>query len=749
MATSMITLHHERPGTTRPQSKSKNRADFGELRLRRAQSSRRAARVLVWGGLAICASLAQAQAPAAPAAAPAVDTATFMTRAVQQYNGGDYQASIDGFARLLQLNPRDTTARFFRALAYGQLAVASERRALVARSQKRPEEAVEHERRATQHYASMAADLDELVKGGLTDSTAIIQLLDGVVQTKLAAYASGDYKERIAARAELLAQARQALDAYLHPPAGSAIAPPTGLNRVRGQYFRGVVIYRQALRPAEQAGQPDQTVDRARLTEAAEAMMALQDPASDKYVAKLLPEASRAEVSAWLSYASLYLGLIRTRQGNLEAVEGGLGSQGRFAQAKEFFEQAWKLDTGQEYPQGADQSAGRGLIPQIAEKHIPAIEQAMEGPGPAEDFFLDWESGLAYDTNVILLGDRTRLPRNIGRKDDVRFGTGMNLGYTLDLAKVSRELERWTVGVAGRASNSWHGSIHEYNEQNYGGSAALQYRMIDAWSGRQRMHGPLYASVQYDYDHFLLGNQGYLHINRVSPQFTLYTHDQYAVSSAGFHYEDRSYSERTAGPRFRRDGNYFAFDLSQSVDLVDMTELYKNLGWEPWGLAGDPADPSRYDPGDPKQDPTGYRRGLRPYLGLEYGWDSTRGSEFDTNRAMLVAGITVPLPYGVQFDCSGQWEWQDYYHRRSLVDFQRRGREDFVQRYRCGFERRFVLVPGNRVNRTTATMDRLVMSLRADAQFTDDDSNVQDRYREAIFSYDRAIWGLSVAFQFN
>ena len=185
----------------------------------------RVARVLVFGGMAMCASLGYAQASPSPATKPAIDTATFMSRAMRQYNSGDYQASLDGFSQLLQVNPQDTTVRLFRALACGQLAVASERRALVARSQGRPEEAVEHERRAAQQYTSMRGDIDELVRGGLTNATAIVQLIDGVVQTKLAAYATGDYKERVAARADLLAHARKALEAYVHPARGERPGP--------------------------------------------------------------------------------------------------------------------------------------------------------------------------------------------------------------------------------------------------------------------------------------------------------------------------------------------------------------------------------------------------------------------------------------------------------------------------------------------------------------------------------------------
>ncbi len=60
-----------------------------------------------------------------------------------------------------------------------------------------------------------------------------------------------------------------------------------------------------------------------------------------------------------------------------------------------------------------------------------------------------------------------------------------------------------------------------------------------------------------------------------------------------------------------------------------------------------------------------------------------------------------------------------------------------------------MLEPGDRANRAALKIDRLVMILRADVSLTDDDSNVQDRLGQAIFSYDRAVYGLSVAFQFN
>jgi len=702
---------------------------------------------LAFGMFLACAVPLPAQDPGGQAPP---DTSMFVRRAMQQLERGDYQACIDELARVLEVDPRNATARFCRALACGQLAVADEMQALRLRSDNRLEEAARLERTAADHYACMRRDIDELLRIGLTDATSIIQLIDGVVQTKLARHAPGGYRERLAARADLLAQARQSLQSYLRPRPGSGLSPPSGMNRVRAEFFLAVVVYRQALRPAEEPGQPDETADRQALDAAGVLMESQIDPASDNYIGKLLTDGPADEVRRWMSYANLYLGLIRTRQGSEDAVGGGLAFQSRYNEALEFYKQAWKLDTGDEYPQGEEKSEGRGLIPAIASRHVPELEKAVKSvAGPSEDLFIDWENGFAYDTNVTLLGNHSPLPPNIGRKDDFRFGTGTAVGYTVDLAKYSPSLDRWTFGALGRASSNWHSSIKEFNEQNYGGSVALQHKTLDAWDGGGTMHGPFYTSLQYDYDYYLLGNDGFLSLNRVSPQFTLYTHDQRAATSFGFRYELRDYQEPLAARRYNRDGNYYTFNVSESVNLVDMTSFYKSLGWQPWGLAYDPVDPEKYDSDDPRQDPTGYRRWLRPYIGFEYGWDSTAGTEYDMNHYLLASGISVPLPYGVVFDFNGQWEWQDYYHRGSMVDSRRRSREDFVQRYRFGFERRFVLVPGNRINRNTLTMDRVEMSLRADVQFTDDDSNVTNRAAGDVFSYDRAIWGLSVAFQFN
>ncbi len=665
-------------------------------------------------------------------ASPSDDPVMLMNRAIVSYNADKpeaYEACVRDLTQLLEMTPEDSAARFLRILAYGQLAWRQEDKDWPA---------------AAKHYLAMQGDLDRLL-ARLTDDFAIAQLINGVVLTKLAGYTGGTHDERIAARARLLPQARQALERYLRPPADSGLSAPEGLNRVRGEFFLAVVTYRLSLEPGTKEGEPDQLADRATLDRAAEMMAALADrPHLEELLPPDLPS-RESELQRWLSYPHFYLGLIRTRQGNDDAKQREYsGAKQHWQQAVDDFETAKQLDRFQ------DQSLSLDLIPKVAEDQIAGIQEAEKSLAkpaePAENIFVDWRLGFAYDRNVILLGRDTEAPVEIGRKKDERFGTGVVLGYTLDLAKLDEALDRWTLGLLGRASSSWHDDIHEFNEQDYGASAAITYEL---WRPRpDQRHGPLYVGLQYDYDYYLLGNDGFLRTNRISPRLTLFTFDQRGATTFSFAYEDRNYLEPLTDRDFDRDGNYFEFRLSQSFDLVDMTALYKSMGIDPWGWANDPVDPAKFSPDDLAHDTRGYRRWLQPYVEIEYGWDATKGKEFDDDHILLAAGFVLPLPYGLRFDFGGEWEWQDYNHP-SNVDYHREVREDFVQRYGFGLERRFVLVPGQRNNRRTVTIDRATMTVRGDIRFTDDHANIEDRLGQSIFSYRRAVYGLSVLFQFD
>jgi hypothetical protein len=221
----------------------------------------------------------------------------------------------------------------------------------------------------------------------------------------------------------------------------------------------------------------------------------------------------------------------------------------------------------------------------------------------------------------------------------------------------------------------------------------------------------------------------------------VYSFDRRSSTELYFRFADRTYSEPLYDRRFARSGDYYELGLAQSVKLVDMTGVYERWQIEPWGLPGDesfaqddPDYPSRY---------------LTPYFGAHYSWDQTDGEEFDLKEVGFLAGVRFPLPYGLELDAHGAFDWQNFRHRGSLVDYHRNGREDFVQRYGVGISRTFALRNGELANRYELEMDRVLMTIRAYANWTLDDSNVVDRFGQGVFEYDRAIYGLSVIFAFN
>ena len=115
---------------------------------------------------------------------------------------------------------------------------------------------------------------------------------------------------------------------------------------------------------------------------------------------------------------------------------------------------------------------------------------------------------------------------------------------------------------------------------------------------------------------------------------------------------------------------------------------------------------------------------------------------------MVTSVSRAQVPWGIDLDAAFDFEWQRY-QRGSLVDFHRRERRDFIQRYELALSRTFVLRAGRPENRARPAMDRVLMTLRAHATWTHDDSNVVDRLGQAIFEYDRTVYGVSVAFTFN
>jgi hypothetical protein len=584
-------------------------------------------------------------------------------------------------------------------------------------------------RRERDHYEQMLADVRVLARS-LKSPEVVVGLLEVIARTKMARLdelQAFDLKEGLApggASAEQLRhlaeghleQAARVLEAYLQ-------TGPVGEDATRIRFFLGVIRFRQAV-PQRARNEAPRHDDR-RLGQAEELM-------------KQLAGSDQIE-KRWRSYAELYLGLIATERGKYGT--DLRQRQAAFEEARTHLNQAGELDAVRDDKTNEWESASSYVIPEIIARQRPVLEQLEKEPAQLlpqfrNDFQLSVYTGAHRDTNVVLLGDRTDMPRGISNPRDFGFTLGTALDYIGDLGRWDHRLARWTVGVQGRVRQLWHVRVDEFDEQDYGGSVALQYEVMPEKDGL----GPLLARVQYDYDYVLLGRDAFVEIQSVTPNLRLYALKRRAATDLYFTYSIRDYREPLYDRRYDRDGDYDKFGFTQSLKTVDLAEVYKSRGIEPWGLPGDetlvqddPDYPARY---------------LTPFIGLEYEWDATYGDEFDQKAYVLTCGADVPLPYGLSLDATAQFEWQDYAHG-SLIDFHRRGRSDFIQRYSVGVSRSFVLRGGDPANRYELAIDRVLLTIRADASWTLDDSNVVDRLGQAIFEYDRVIYGLTFAFTFN
>ena len=590
------------------------------------------------------------------------------------------------------------------------------------------QEARETAQRERANYERMREDVEFLIRT-LESPEAVLALLEVVALTKTARIdETTAYELKKGAAAAGLAgrspeKLRAAAAANLERAAGllreQLEASPTGPLAVRTRFFLGVIRFRQATPRRTEDEDQQRNRDYLRQAEALMTELASSDQADQR----------------WRSYAELYLGLICTELG---ADEGDAENrQTTFAKARRHLDRAAELDTIVE--EGAEPRSDSKIIPYIYWRQQELIDQYEES-GVAlrfrNDFQLSVHGGAHRDSNVLLLGERTDLPREIPKEQDFGFTLGATLDYTLDLGRFDRKLDRWTLGVQGRVGQLWHVEVDEFDEQNYGGSAAVQYELLP----ERGEFGPAHLRLQYDYDYTLLGRDAFVETQSISPNIRVFWLGRRTTTDVYFVYSIRDYREPLFDRRFDRDGEYYRLGWLQSFKTIDMTQVYTDLGIEPWGLDSDQAL---------RQDfPEWPARHLQPYVGVRYAWDSTEGDEFDTKAYVLTCGAQVPLPYGLVLDAATDFEWQEYAHG-SLIDFHRRPRRDLVQRYSVGLTRTFVLRGGELRNRYEPDIDRVLMTLRGHATWTLDDSNIVDRLGEAIFEYDRVVYGLSVAFTFN
>ena len=583
--------------------------------------------------------------------------------------------------------------------------------------------------REQEHYREMMADLEHLI-GLLEHPDAAVRLLEVVANAKMARIdettardiAAGDYDPKAApgpvgalrsAAAERLERAANVLQTML----GEDLP---GEHLMRTKFFLGVIRYRQGLPSRAKTERFD--LDATRQGKLAEARGLMTELADDETATR-----------EWRSYAALYLGLIIPFQATTEP--SAAERERLLDKAEEYLRLAARLDVvAPENAADKPTSDSGGVIPMLVarqRKEIATLRgRAVAAAPPINDLRLSVGLGAHRDTNVVLLGERTDLPRDISREEDFGFTLITAVDYTKQL------VEGLTFGFQGRMSQLWHADVDEFDQQSYGGSVALQYEALQ----KEEDFGPVYLVLQYDYDYTLLGRSAFLESHLIRPSARIHWADRHAATLLYFDYGIRDYREPLFDTRYNRDGNYLALGLFHEHKTVNMTEFYEKLNIEPWGHKG--------DDGLQQDNPDYPNRYLKPRIGVRYSWDSTDGDEFDRKAYELGVGAGLPLPWGVDLDASATFEWGEYAHG-SLIDFHRRPRRDFTQEYGLSLSRTFVLREGMWTNRYTPQFDRLLMTVRAHATWTHDDSNVVDRLGQAIFEYDRVLYGITVGFAFN
>ena len=117
---------------------------------------------------------------------------------------------------------------------------------------------------------------------------------------------------------------------------------------------------------------------------------------------------------------------------------------------------------------------------------------------------LDYQAGLAYDTNVSFLGSTGSTLGITSGKPDGKYGQTFDVHYS---PLVKRD-EVLTIG--GRLGHVWNFSIDEFNYQDYGSSIRYARMLAEQWE----------VSLQYDYDMSLLGNDSFLSNHALTPGLT-------------------------------------------------------------------------------------------------------------------------------------------------------------------------------------------------------------------------------------
>lgn len=322
--------------------------------------------------------------------------------------------------------------------------------------------------------------------------------------------------------------------------------------------------------------------------------------------------------------AALYLGMARYHVGDAAGAEAALERAERLApdnaqvalyrglalldlartdEATERFRLASRIDSLNTEPMAsyyaglAHQSAGRVQEAEVALRRVSALapgsewdrqaQAALAGAAASPRSFalrrwLVLQAGLAYDSNVALVGTDVVSPEIISGKSDGRGEWAVQAGQELF------RNETWGGGVLANYYGNAYFREHEFDPAYVGVGFWLDRRLGENAVVRFQ---PLFGAVYYDYEDYL----------RFYGFRADYLQDWGEAGSGDFWlryaYNDFLYSIPPPDPGFRnRDGNDLWFGYDHSYPITSSTLLQggplgryydaKGGEWDFWGLGG-------------------------------------------------------------------------------------------------------------------------------------------------------------------
>jgi hypothetical protein len=631
--------------------------------------------------------------PEADTATPLVD----LNRAIKAYLEEDRDTAAEIFERLETTYPQANfrvTCQYYLGLIALEEGLASSSAAQAAQAQKQLDVAEREAARAREQFEKAQAHFQAVV--GVVDPTAEMinaALLLGIAQ--LASDYPGAAEGDPHAAFKLSRRAEETLSRYV-------TQTEPGTHDRYGHFYLAVARYRLADTYRDQPGRGREyaeSLSEAKLNLA----RALALAADDRDRGQLKPEAFESFGTVVSYYDALLAVLERdyrsARRGFAEVTERAAGTD--LAQnAQAIVSKLDEVETANPTP-----------------LQIPV-------PRPIGPFEVDGRIRLGnwFDSNVILLGKETQLPRGFRTREGYRFGLSADLNISRYITKSEAPWvgESLTLGFGGGTSNLWQPSIPQFDVNRYPARVYLNWQPIK----------DLYLGLQYEYSYTQLGHAPFISSQRLTPVISKSWRGQ-AGDRAGlelgrtdlyYSYDIRNYLDRLTAWQLNRDGQYQAvgvrhnFNLIQAKNLPYLTAYYASHQREQQ-LFGD--------------------TWLSFYLGYEYRDERTVGTEFDLRGQSLIWGLNVPLPYRFSFGLDSEFAWNDY-TGASIFDYDRKERADFMQRYDFGLT--YAIITRGEY----AAMRTLDVKLRGGIELTFQNSNIWDRLGEDIYEYNRAIYGVQL-----